>query len=155
MRPQEPPTLRPATGFCPDALRCTVWLRSIVDPGPDDSRAIATLSMATLLAGPQVAQTRAAHTPNGDTLCRETVVLHDPPTSRQDRTCRMPTTQAAGAPSSLNSLNSNASTSASQLASMMFSLTPTVLHTSCSSALSITTRTRAAVPSAELMTRTL
>lgn len=56
---------------------------------------------------------------------------------------------------SLNSLYSTLSTSASQLASMTFSLTPTVLQTSFSSRLSMTTRTRAAVPSAELMTRTL
>ena len=42
---------------------------------------------------------------------------------------------------------SKASTSAIQLASMMFSLTPTVLQTSDLSLLSITTLTRAAVPS--------
>ena len=59
------------------------------------------------------------------------------------------------APSSLNSLYSTASTSAIQLASMMFSLTPTVLQKSEPSSLSMTTRTRAAVPSVELMTRTL
>ncbi len=58
-------------------------------------------------------------------------------------------------PSSLKSLYSTASAKAIQLASMMFSLTPTVLQTESSSAHSITTRTLAAVPSAELMTRTL
>ena len=56
---------------------------------------------------------------------------------------------------SLNSLYSKESTSASQLASMMFSLTPTVPHTLPSSRLSMTTRTRAAVPSLALTTRTL
>jgi len=59
------------------------------------------------------------------------------------------------APRSLWILYSTASTSAIQLASMMFSLTPTVLQTSSLSRLPIRTRTRAAVPSVLLMTRTL
>ena len=56
---------------------------------------------------------------------------------------------------SLNSLYSKLSTRASQLASMMFSLTPTVLQTSAASRDSITTRTLAAVPARALTTRTL
>ena len=56
---------------------------------------------------------------------------------------------------SLHSLYSIASTKASQLASMMFSLTPTVPQTSCSSMLSMKTRIRAAVPASEFTTRTL
>ena len=49
----------------------------------------------------------------------------------------------------------NESASASQLASITFSLTPTVPHTRWPSVLSIDTRTRAAVPSWALITRTL
>jgi hypothetical protein len=52
-------------------------------------------------------------------------------------------------------LYSTLSTSASQLASMMFSETPTVPHRDCLSRDSMTTRTRAAVPSRALTTRTL
>src|SRR5579883_1824326 len=58
------------------------------------------------------------------------------------------------ASSSLNSLYSIESTSASQLASITFSLTPTVPHTSLPSRDSITTRTRAAVPARGFTTRT-
>ena len=47
------------------------------------------------------------------------------------------------------------STSARQLASMMFSLTPTVFHRSLPSELSIVTRTRAPVASLAFITRTL
>ena len=57
--------------------------------------------------------------------------------------------------SSLHSLYSKLSTRAIQLASMMFSLTPTVPQTSFSSWLSMTTRTPAAVAASELITRTL
>ena len=57
--------------------------------------------------------------------------------------------------SSLYILYSKLSTSAIQLASMTFSLTPTVPHMSNSSSLSMTTRTAAAVAASELMTRTL
>src|SRR5947208_10855602 len=57
--------------------------------------------------------------------------------------------------SSLNSLYSKLSIKASQLASMIFSLTPTVPQTSSPSRDSITTRTRAAVPARALTTRTL
>src|SRR5205823_14944202 len=57
--------------------------------------------------------------------------------------------------SSLNSLYSIESTNACQLASMMFSLTPTVPQTSLLSRDSMTTRTRAAVPALALTTRTL
>jgi len=53
------------------------------------------------------------------------------------------------------SLYSTLSTSASQLASMMFSETPTVPQMDCLSRHSITTRTRAAVPARALTTRTL
>ncbi len=56
---------------------------------------------------------------------------------------------------SFDSLCSMASVRASQLASMMFSLTPTVPHTESESLLSITTRTLAAVPAHSLITRTL
>ena len=56
---------------------------------------------------------------------------------------------------SLNSLYSIESTSASHDASIMFSLTPTVPHTSEPSRDSITTRTRAAVPARAFTTRTL
>src|SRR5208337_2905111 len=56
---------------------------------------------------------------------------------------------------SRESLYSKASMSASQLASMTFSETPTVPQTESWSRLSITTRTRAAVPARALMTRTL
>src|SRR6266849_390630 len=57
--------------------------------------------------------------------------------------------------SSLNSLYSIASTNASQLASMMFSLTPTVPKTASRSRHSMTTRTLAAVSARALTTRTL
>src|SRR3990170_847577 len=58
--------------------------------------------------------------------------------------------------SSLNSLYSILSTSASQLAVITFSWTPTVPQVlPPSSWLSITTRTAAAVPASELITRTL
>ena len=58
-------------------------------------------------------------------------------------------------PSCLYKQYSKLSTRAIQLASITFSLTPTVPHTSLSSWLSITTRTPAAVPASELIARTL
>src|SRR3989304_3545468 len=57
--------------------------------------------------------------------------------------------------SSLYNLYSKLSTRAIQLASMMFSLTPTVPQTSSSSWLSMITRTPAAVAASEFITRTL
>jgi hypothetical protein len=62
---------------------------------------------------------------------------------------------AAGYGADFWSLYSTLSTSASQLASMMFSETPTVPQIDCLSRDSITTRTRAAVPARAFTTRTL
>lgn len=74
------------------------------------------------------------------TTCKYCTNVHDCPLGRS---------------SSLDSLYSIASTSASQLASMMFSLTPTVPQTSWWSEDSMITRMRAAVPASLLTTRTL
>src|SRR5205085_2580722 len=66
-----------------------------------------------------------------------------------------PPTWATYFASSLYSLYSMASTRANQLASMIFSLTPIVPHTSSWSDDSMSTRMRAAVPASLLTTRTL